>query len=99
MFEELFSRKKQTKTTERGLPKEIDAVQKVHKGGKRTRHSSMSVDSYIWINRIVVGCIVLIGVGIIAVVASGLVSDFIAHSGGASVGSSSIQPSAVEPGE
>lgn len=91
MFEELFSRKRQSKTTARELPKEIDAVQRVSGGGKRTRHSSMTVDSYTWTKRIVVGCIVLVGVGIIAAAAYGLISDFITYSAGVPVGSSSAQ--------
>lgn len=99
MFEELFSRKKQSKTTERELPREIDAVQKIQGGSKRVRQSSMTVDTYIWINRIVVSCIVLIGVVIIGSVAYGLVSDFINYSSGAPVGSSSIQTPSGEPEE
>ena len=99
MFEELFSRKRQSRTTDRQLPKEIDAVQKISGGGKRSRHSSMTVDSYLWIKRAVVSCIVLIGVGIIGSAAYGLVSDFITYSAGAPVDSSSVQPPAAEPGE
>lgn len=99
MFEELFSRKKQSNTTARQLPKEVDAIQKIRKGGKRTRHSSMAVDSYLWINRIVVGCIVLVGMVIIGSAAYGLISDFVSYSGGVPIGSSSTQPSAVESGE
>jgi len=99
MFEELFSRKRQSKTTERALPKEIDAVQKVSGGGKRSRHTSMSVDSYILTLRVVVTSVVLLGVGIIGVAAYGLVSDFITYSAGAPVDSSSVQRPAAEPGE
>ncbi len=95
MFEELFSRKRQEKTTERTLPKEIDAIQKIQGGKKRARHSSMTVDSYLWIKRAVVTGIVLLGMVIIGSVAYGLVSDFISYSGGAPVSSSSVQ----EPGE
>lgn len=91
MFEELFSRKKQEKTTERSLPKEIDAIQKIQGGKKRTRHSSMTVDSYLWIKRAVVTSIVLVGVVIIGSAAYGLVSDFISYSGGAPVSSNSVQ--------
>lgn len=96
MFEELFSRNKQSKTTQRSLPKEIDAVQRVKGGSKRTRHSSMSVDSYIWTNRVVVGCILLIGIVTIGAIAFGLVSDFINYSGGAPLSVSSIQIQAGE---
>jgi len=99
MFEELFSRKQQSKTTARQLPKEVDAVQRVSGGGKRTRHSSMTVDSYIWLKRLVVSCIVILGVGIIGLAAYGLISDFVSYSGGAPVESSSVQPGAAEPGE
>jgi len=99
MFEELFSRKKQTKTTERSLPKEIDAVRKVSSGKNHGHSSSMTVNQYLWINRIVMGCIVLLGVGIIAAAAYGLISDFVNHSDGVPVGSSSVQPSAAGHGE
>jgi len=99
MFEELFSRKKQTKTTARTLPKEIDAVRKVSGGKNHGHSSSMTVDQYLWINRIVVGCIVLLGVGIIAAAAYGLISDFVIHSDGIPVGSSSVQPTAAGHGE
>jgi len=99
MFEELFSRKQQSKTTARTLPKEVDAVQKVQRGGSKKHSSSITVDRYLWTKRIVVGCIVLIGVGIIAAAAYGLVSDFVTYSGGAPGGSSATQPSAVEQGE
>jgi len=99
MFEELFSRKKQEKTTERSLPKEIDAIQKIHSSKSKSHSSSMTVSQYLWTNRIIVGCIVLIGVGIIGAEAYGLISDFINHSGGMPVDTSSVQPTAAEPGE
>lgn len=82
MFEELFSRHKQSKTKVRSLPKEIDAIQKVKGGGKRTRHSSMTVNHYLWLNRIVVGCIVIAAVGIIAFEAYNLIGDFVNYSSG-----------------
>lgn len=99
MFEELFSRKQQSKTTARTLPKEVDAVQKVQRGGSRKHSSSITVDRYLWIKRVVVGCIVLVGVGIIAAAAYGLVSDFITYSSGVPGGSGVPQHSAVEQGE
>lgn len=86
MFEELFSRQKQSKTKTRSLPKEIDAIQRVKGGSKRNKHSSMSVDNYLWIKGIVIGCIVLVAVGIIATVAYGLVGDFMNYSDGSPVG-------------
>ena len=90
MFEELFSRKKQEKTTERSLPKEIDAIQKVKSGGKKNRYSSMTVDRYVWTNRIIVTCIILVGVVTIGLAAVALIGDFINYSDGTAVNSSSI---------
>lgn len=99
MFEELFSRKQQIKTTARALPKDVDAVQKVQRGGSRKHSSSITVDRYLWTKRIVVGCIILIGLGIMATAAYGLVSDFITYSGGVPGGVIVSQPPVVGLGE
>ncbi len=98
MFEELFSRRRQTRTTERQLPKEIDAVQRAKGGKSRGHHSSMSVDGFIWTKRVVVGGILLIGLGIIGLEAYSLISDYISYSAGEPA-SSYLQSDAAVPGE
>lgn len=95
MFDELLSRKKQSKTTERSIPREVDAVQRVKGGKKRTPHSSMTVNSFIWLQRVVLGCIIIIGVGIIALEAQSLIMDFVDYSSGEPV----VAPSGLEDGE
>lgn len=82
MFEELFHRNKQTKVRE--FPKELDAVQRVSskKSTSRTKRSSISVDSYLWIKNTVLFVILAIGIGIVSVFGYGLVADFITHSSG-----------------
>lgn len=98
MFEELFSRKRQTKTSERKL-EEVEAIRRVKGGAKRSRHSSMTVDQYTWLLRLTVGCVVVLGLVIIGSAAYGLISDFVTYSAGAPVDSSSVQPPAGELGE
>lgn len=98
MFEELFSRRQQTKTTERRLPKEVDAVQRVHRGKSKTRHSSMTVDGFIWMKRLIVGGIVFVGLVIIGLEAYGLISDYISYSAGEPASSYTQSDTAV-PGE
>lgn len=82
MFEELFSRKKQEKTTERAIPREVDAIQKRQGKVKKGHSSSMTVASYTRTSWLVVGGILAVGLVIIGTIASGLVADFISYSGG-----------------
>lgn len=82
MFEELFSRKKQEKTTDRELPQEIDAIQKRQGKAKKAHSSSMTVATYKRTSWLVVGGILAVGLVIIGTIASGLVADFVSYSGG-----------------